>query len=527
MELLKKNARSIYFIGLILLAIALPLSKFLTGLASFVIVGAWLVEGNFSEKLKRLWADKVVLILCTIYLMHLVGLLYTTDFTYAFNDLRIKLPLLFFPVILGSSQALTKQQFVTLLRFFVAAVIVSTFISTAALLGFLDRNITQARDISFLISHIRLALLICLAAFILLYFFQQKNNPLFSKIVQLVCILWLLVFLFILESFTGIIVLLVLTFLVLSYQLFTKGSLLSKLVYLISFALISIGLTYTVINAYSEVNIAKPINWETLDTTTVLGNKYVHVKERNEMENGNYVFSYLCFKELDSVWQLRSNFEITGLDKKQQPLRVTLMRFLTSKGLRKDAGGVAALSIAEIKSIENGITNLDYQNMSSPKARLKQIFWEISTYQNTKNPSGHSVTLRFEYLKTGFLIVKEHLLLGVGTGDVNAAFQKKYDEMNSPIQAEWRLRAHNQFLTFAVTFGIWGLLLFLFSLLYPIWIERKNPNYLYLLFCIIAIISMFTDDTLETQAGVTFYAFFNALFWVHKKVVISAQQIEK
>jgi hypothetical protein len=38
---------------------------------------------------------------------------------------------------------------------------------------------------------------------------------------------------------------------------------------------------------------------------------------------------------------------------------------------------------------------------------------------------------------------------------------------------------------------------------------------------------MFTDDTLETQAGVTFYAFFNALFWVHKKVVISAQQIEK
>lgn len=179
MELLKKNARSIYFIGLILLAIALPLSKFLTGLASFVIVGAWLVEGNFSEKLKRLWADKVVLIWCTIYLMHLVGLLYTTDFTYAFNDLRIKLPLLFFPVILGSSQALTKKQFVTLLRFFVAAVIVSTCISTAALLGFLNRNITQARDISFLISHIRLALLICLAAFILLYFFQQKNNPLF------------------------------------------------------------------------------------------------------------------------------------------------------------------------------------------------------------------------------------------------------------------------------------------------------------------------------------------------------------
>ncbi len=526
MQLLKKNARSIYFSGLILLAIALPLSKFLTGLASFVIVGAWLVEGNFAEKIKRVWADKAVILWCGIFLMHLLGLLYTSDFNYAFNDLRIKLPLLFFPIILGSSQALSKQHFVLLLRIFVAAVIVSTCISTAALLGFLNRNITQTRDISFLISHIRLALLICLAAFILLYFFQQKNNPLFSKIVQLVCIVWLLVFLFILESFTGIIVLLVLTILVISYQLFTKGALLSKLVYLISFSLISCGIIYTVIRAYSEVNIAKPIQWETLDKTTALGNRYVHLKERTEMENGNYVFSYLCFNELDSVWKLRSNLDITGLDKKLQPLRVTLIRFLTSKGLRKDAGGVAALSNAEIKSIENGVTNLDYQNMSSPKARLKQIFWEIATYQSTGNPSGHSVTLRFEYLKTGFLIVKENLIFGVGTGDVNAAFQKKYDELNSPIQAEWRLRAHNQFLTFAVTFGIVGLLFFLFSLIYPIWIERKNPNYFYLLFCIIAVISMFTDDTLETQAGVTFYAFFNALFWVHKKVVISAQQIE-
>lgn len=526
MELLKKNARSIYFIGLILLAIALPLSKFLTGLASFVIVGAWVVEGNFAEKLKRLLADKAILLWCSIFIMHLVGLLYTSDFTYAFNDLRIKLSLLFFPIIIGSSQPLSKQQFILLLRIFVAAVIVSTFISTAALLGFLNRNITQARDISFLISHIRLALLICLAAFVLLYFFQQKSTPLFSKIVHLLCFLWLLFFLFILESFTGIIILLVLTFLVLSYQLYTKGTLLPKLLYLISIAIICIGLTYTVISAYSEVNTAKPINWETLDTTTALGHKYVHIKERSEMENGNFVFSYLCFSELDSVWQHRSNLAITGLDKKQQPLRVTLLRFLTSKGLRKDAVGVATLSNAEINAVENGITNYEFQNLSSPKARLKQIFWEISTYQLTGNPSGHSVTLRFEYLKTGFFIVQENLIFGVGTGDVNVAFQKKYTEMNSPIHPDWRLRAHNQFLTFAVTFGIVGLVLFLFSLLYPIWLERKNPNYFYLLFCIIAVISMFTDDTLETQAGVTFYAFFNALFWVHKKVVISAQQIE-
>jgi len=34
----------------------------------------------------------------------------------------------------------------------------------------------------------------------------------------------------------------------------------------------------------------------------------------------------------------------------------------------------------------------------------------------------------------------------------------------------------------------------------------------YLSFFIIAVISFLTEDTLETQAGVTFFAFFNSFF---------------
>jgi hypothetical protein len=37
--------------------------------------------------------------------------------------------------------------------------------------------------------------------------------------------------------------------------------------------------------------------------------------------------------------------------------------------------------------------------------------------------------------------------------------------------------------------------------------------FLFLVFQGIVLLSMLNEDTLETQAGVTFYAFFNAFFW--------------
>ncbi len=516
MELLKKNAASLYYFGLILMAVALPLSKFLNGLSIFFIVGAWLVGGGIKEKLHLFFSNKIALLWSSIYLMHLLGLFYTSDLNYAFNDLRIKLPLLLFPLIFSSSKPLTQGQFVNLLKIFVLAVIASTLVSMAALVGFIHHSITQARDISFLISHIRLALLICLAVFILLYFIKNEVASSKVKIIQTLALLWLIVFLFILESFTGIVVLVLLTFLYLSYQLFTKGSLLIKFIYATLLLFVIAGISAFLFQNYKEVTQAKPIDLSNLESHTALGNPYLHLVNDKAIENGNYVFLYLCTRELDSVWNKRSTLNIAGLDLKKQPLRVTLFRFLTSKGARKDAVGVNGLTVSEIESIERGIPNVKYQNILSINARLQQIFWELATYEQSGNPTGHSVTMRYEYLKTGMLIYKDHPAIGVGTGDVNASFLKKYAEINSPITEKWRLRAHNQYLTFALTFGTIGFLWFLFSLLFPLWIDRKQLNYFYLIYLLIAAFSMLNEDTLESQAGVTFYAFFNALFWFNR-----------
>jgi len=46
---------------------------------------------------------------------------------------------------------------------------------------------------------------------------------------------------------------------------------------------------------------------------------------------------------------------------------------------------------------------------------------------------------------------------------------------------------------------------------------RKFSDYFFLVFFIIVMLSMIPEDTIESQAGVTFFAFFYSLFLFGKK----------
>jgi O-antigen ligase len=124
---------------------------------------------------------------------------------------------------------------------------------------------------------------------------------------------------------------------------------------------------------------------------------------------------------------------------------------------------------------------------------------------------------RMEYWKASWQIIKEHWLFGVGTGDMNIAFARQYDKMHSPLDKKWRLRSHNQFLSITVGFGIFGLLWFLFVLAYPFSLKSIRKDYYYFVFFIILLLSMTSEDTIESQAGLTFFVFFCALFLLGRK----------
>ncbi|MES2138782.1 MAG: O-antigen ligase family protein [Bacteroidota bacterium] len=520
----EKIHRQIYIFALVLLVIGLPLSKFLMSLSQIILACNWLLEGDLKNKFTTFWKNKTALIISSILLLHFIGLTYTSDFAYAFKDIRIKAPLFILPLIISTSKPLSQKLFDTILQLLVGAVIVGTIISSLILIDVIHRPVIDIRDISIFISHIRFALLICVAIFISSYFIF-KSQRVFSKIIWSGLILWLAFFLIVMESITGLMALSV-TLVVLTIYAAIKSS--KKPVessknklyrYGALFLLFSsIILLAFYINSIAAENKRKEIvDFSKLDTHTSLGNKYEHDIHSKVSENGHLIWMYYCINELQDSWNKRSAVKIDNKDFKWNTVYFTLFRFLTSKGVRKDADAVFLLTDKEVKAIERGVTNVNYQDISSLRSRIYETFWEIDLYRKTGQVNGHSLTQRLEYWRTALSIINNNLFFGVGTGDAPRAFEQEYIKKDSSLGEKWRLRSHNQYLAITVAFGVIGLLWFLITLVYPLLNKKTEFNYLYTTFFIIAIFSFFTEDTLETQAGVTFFAFLNSFLLFAKK----------
>ena len=211
---------------------------------------------------------------------------------------------------------------------------------------------------------------------------------------------------------------------------------------------------------------------------------------------------------LKEEWNKRSLIPFDSLDLRKQKLSSTLERYLNSKNLPVRGDGVLKLSSKDIHNIELGYADIN-ETKSGLMARLYGVRFQI---HNTSNPNGHSILERIEYWKTGWQVIKENWVYGVGTGDKKIAMEKMYERKESRLLPERRLRAHNTYITFCLTFGLFGLVFFCYILYNFLRFQLKNQSLIGFLFICVAIITFIFEDSLETQMGVSFFAFFFALF---------------
>lgn len=504
----------VYIGGLMLLGASLSLSPFLVTLMQIILFLNWLTEENPVNKLHRIRRHKTLMIFLLVFMVHIIWLIPSVDFAYAMKDLKIKLPVLLLPLIMATSRSLRTNELKLVLLAFTAGVLVSSVISIFSL-STITNPMADIRDISVFISHIRLSLLVNIAIFSIIFLlitgtFQWQRilrNALWISLV------WLILFLFILQSVTGILIFLITgaLFLIKFPEKFGEHYWYIRypLVYGLS-ATVFVFSLYIIIVMFSFSK--KPVDGETLKTHSPEGSEYVHYPANRQIENGNYVWINICEDEMSREWNRKSSIDYSDKDLMGHELRYTLIRYLTSLGLSKDAEGIAALTETDILNVERGMANHIYQNSKWLYPRIYQIIWEVDNYRKGGNPSGHSFAQRFEYWKAGMGIAGDNFWFGTGTGDVALAYEKQYSENESKLAPEWQLRAHNQFLTFFISFGLAGFLIVMAGMIAPVIIERKANYMLPFMFICIASFSMLTEDTLETQAGATFFAFFYSLF---------------
>jgi hypothetical protein len=509
--------RFLILLGYFALAFGLPFNKVVLSIATLWLVLFTLLEADFKTYGTRIKQEKASWFLIALFGFQLLSFFWSDNLSFAGADLNAKIPLLLIPLVFCVQNPLTKKETTLLFVTFLSSVFFfSIYNWTAFAWNWGNRTYDDIRGMSLFISHIRFALMVSFSAIIALYFALFSTFNYVVRIGFVVIFIWFSFYTYYSEVLSGLLTwagALVFCSIFFAFKQRKKWLTLATT----SVILFFIGVFSIVIYFLIQPQPLK-IDLKNLPMNTALGNPYYHDYTSVDLqENGNPIYCFVQTDELRDAWNKRSTYNLDSIDQKGQLIHGTILRYMTSKGLTKDAAGVAKLTKEDIANIERGIPSV-LNLKGGLENRIRSLKAEIS---NPTDPNGSSILERLEYWETGFSIWKKNLLIGTGVGDLNDAFQTEYRLNNSKLKPENRLRTHNQFLTYGISLGIVGLFIFiafLFQFIKPYFNNNQTTfSLLALSFWSIAVLSFLVEDTLETQMGVTFFAFFVGLFWAHQK----------
>ncbi len=481
-----------------------------TSVPILILLGNWLIELNFKQKWERIRNNKLFWILVSVFLMHLIGGLYSSDTGAAIADLNIKAPLLILPLVFFSAKPLSFSEF----RFVLACFLIGAFADTAWCLAysFLIHHNEVGRDASRFMSHIRLGLYLNMAVACCIYFAATLAGVV-KKCALLLLLAWFIWVMYLLGLASGLANLFILSFITVCVVVYRQRPLVKVLAFLLLVALTVFIAGYIGEISRSQLKVNDtPNNLQARKSLS--GRPYSHFDTIGQKENGNYVLINIQLDELKNEWQ--KEFPADSFNFHPYPHNINryevLIRYLASKGLNKDSVGLSRLSAADKNNIQKDICNYRYTDWNFMQQRVYELVCEYDDFINRRDVNGHSLTMRFYFWDAAVKVISQHPVFGVGTGDVQAELNKVYERSDSPLEKDWYKRPHNQFLTIMLALGIPGTVMFILSIFYPAIRFRNYLSVLYWPFFVLALVSFIPEDTLETQAGVVFYAFFNTLF---------------
>jgi hypothetical protein len=432
-------------------------------------------------------------------------MLYTQDTSHGRWDLRMKLPLLVWPFIMAWIKPFTLAQMKQMWGVFLTSLVLAVFVCLGVYLRIYGKDWHDVRQTSIFISHIRFGMMLALGVAVAWYFAFDKGWK--GKMLIALLVMLFVGYLAAIESLTGVLLIGVILIWNTLFQVRKWHSVVLRRVVLAAVFGIPLSIAIYVMKEAS-IYLEEPTMSMALLPSHSAGGEPYQAHHGNALAiRGDYVFGQIAPNELHRTWFQRTGIDAEQKDRNGFPIAATLIRYLSALRSTKDSVGVMRLSDQDIQYVLAGYTSPKHANQNGLQRRIEAIFFEIAHYKAGGDASGHSLTQRWEFWRAAKYIIAGQPWMGVGTGDTKLAFAHAYQEIQSELLPERRLRAHNQYLTQWLTFGVGGLLV-LMAFLWYAWSDGRWRYTIWSSFMLIVALSFLTEDTLESQAGVTFVAFF-------------------
>ena len=179
---------------------------------------------------------------------------------------------------------------------------------------------------------------------------------------------------------------------------------------------------------------------------------------------------------------------------------VVLPLYLLSKTYRKVSGWIILISL---------LTFLFFSIViAKTNQRINYTIDELFTGNLTETLETDT---RHIIWKSALGVIKQNMIMGVGTGDASRELKKEYTLRGNYSGYYEDLNAHNQYLEILLENGVIGLLIFLCILCYMIFLAFSEKNLVLGLFVIMILIFFFFETILNRIAGITFFSLFSFL----------------
>ncbi|QMU30311.1 O-antigen ligase family protein [Adhaeribacter radiodurans] len=158
-----------------------------------------------------------------------------------------------------------------------------------------------------------------------------------------------------------------------------------------------------------------------------------------------------------------------------------------------------------------------YFTLESVRLRVANTQSDVERYLHNQDINYYSISQRLAAWETALTLVRRNWLLGVAPADVKVELDRQYAVKDFGLKKENQIGLHNQYLNFLVSMGVGGLILLLYTFLYPVIKFNWQQNQESIAFLIIIATAMLVESFFQRQLGLNTFVFFYCLFFTNKE----------